>query len=516
MNKNINEDTSNTKIIEEEIQENIDTTSYSAFLEADEFSVEESNNPNPESEEYQEKEKKKKRILIISGIILGSILLIYFGGIIYLWNRFVPGTYINGINVGGQTDQQAVETLNNSALNRQVTIIGSNDEMNQISGGEVGLEFIDITQLTSLLRKQNRLLWPFDFIIPDYNDFTTAYSINKDLLKMSVDRLSLVSGRDITQPINASFYYDGNQFSIIPSQLGTQPNVPKLEKAIENALVNNISTINLAQDGLYLEADLTENSPIMQSNLNKLNTAIEAQITINFPGTPVVLNKEGFNTWLIANEDGVSLDGSKLDNYVASLAAQFNTYGRNYNFKSTAGNTYTFPNNNAGFILNQQSEASQLNDQILNGTTVIDEPIWAQANGLYIPGNQLTGNYIEVSLANQTMWLYRNNSLVSSSTIVSGNASTNQRTATGLFFIKSKNQNANLIVRLPNGTSQNMTVHYWFPYTDSFGFESASWRNQFGGSIYTNQGTDGDIDVPESMGQTLNNNIAVNYPVVIY
>lgn len=464
----------------------------------------------------EERKEKIKKIAIITGVSALALLVIaYIWGGIFYSSHFFPKVVINGINVGNKTTQQALAEIDKDYEERSVAIVGENNQTNTVTGAQINLLFdSNIGDLNDLIKEQNSWAWIFKIFSRDDVDLSTDYTYNQQLLDQVVTSLPLVSGPDIVTPKDAYITYNGSDFEIVPAVEGDAPNVSALEKAVLDALLYKDKIVNLQTGDLYLKPTVTQNDSTLQSNLNTLNKALNASITLTFPNQNVVIDKGTFVSWLNLTNNVVSVNSTALANYVAGLANQFNTVNKDISFTTTTGGTLNFKLT-SGWELNQSAEISTLNQQILSGTVITEEPEWTQKGNNFIVGSTIS-TYLEVSLNSQMIWYYKNGALNSSSGIVSGDVQTNQTTPTGLYFILSKNTQVSQSVRYPDGSMNTTTVNYWFPFTNRYGIASATWRDNFGGDIYKTQGTTGNIDVPNSFAQSLYNVVEDQTPIFIY
>ena len=116
--------------------------------------------------------------------------------------------------------------------------------------------------------------------------------------------------------------------------------------------------------------------------------------------------------------------------------------------------------------------------------------------------------YINISITNQSLEYYERGNLVLSSPIVTGY---NNSTPIGNFKVLNKSRNVHL-----RGADYVSFVNYWIAFKGySYGFHDASWRNNFGGTIYKTNGSHGCVNMPYNKVQQLYNLVEVGTPVYI-
>ena len=228
--------------------------------------------------------------------------------------------------------------------------------------------------------------------------------------------------------------------------------------------------------------------------------------------------------WLTKNEDGTytkdeSAFKSKLNEFVKSLASQYNSIGSSRTFIGQDGQSHTVSGGTYGFRVSQDKEVSALL-ALMNENKSEESRVPEHTGQLPSEGNGgLGSSYIEVNITKQHLWLVKDGSVVLESDLVSGKESDSSRfTPSGTYYIYNKERN-----RVLRGTKQangkyeyESPVSYWMPFNKGIGFHDASWRSTFGGDIYINSGSHGCINLPTSFAGSLYSQIYVNLPVVVY
>ena len=110
------------------------------------------------------------------------------------------------------------------------------------------------------------------------------------------------------------------------------------------------------------------------------------------------------------------------------------------------------------------------------------------------------------------MWFYKDGNTLVSTPVVTGDVSKGRGTPTGVYYILYKTTDYTL-----TGQGYESKVDYWLPFTQmGVGIHDSSWRNSYGGSIYTYDGSHGCVNTPKDAVETIYNNIQSTYPVVVH
>ena len=126
---------------------------------------------------------------------------------------------------------------------------------------------------------------------------------------------------------------------------------------------------------------------------------------------------------------------------------------------------------------------------------------------------------MEISIANQRMWYYKDGKLLVDTPIVSGCVANGHATPSG--GVWKINYKASPYVMkgeiMANGEREYETpCDYWLPFNGGIGIHDLASRTAFGGSIYKTNGSHGCINTPYENVQTIYRNITAGTPVVVW
>ena len=137
---------------------------------------------------------------------------------------------------------------------------------------------------------------------------------------------------------------------------------------------------------------------------------------------------------------------------------------------------------------------------------------YTTANGCGNPN--FDGNYIEVSIPDQTLWVYQNGEVVIETGIVTGNYRVGSYSPTGLRKIWSHREDVFLI-------NDAYFSEYWMAIVpdERYGLHDAdNWREieEYGGDTYLNSGSGGCINIPKDVIREIFAIVPNGTPVVLY
>ncbi len=256
----------------------------------------------------------------------------------------------------------------------------------------------------------------------------------------------------------------------------------------------------------------------MQNKLTSLNDQLDkyrsTTVTYTFGESTEVLDSQTIDSWITIDGENIGIDQEAAKAYIQNLANTYNTIYVPRTFHTSYGNDVTISGNEYGFQIDQDGELAQLLEDLKSGTAVSRDPVYSiqgmQRNGT----DDLAGSYIEVSLDNQHLWLYKDGALVTETDIVSGAPTKGRETYRGAWPIAYK---ASPFELSSEEYGYNVKVNYWMPFVYGQGLHDASWQSSFGGNRYkSGAGSHGCINLPEDQAALIYNTIDGGYPIIIY
>ena len=218
-------------------------------------------------------------------------------------------------------------------------------------------------------------------------------------------------------------------------------------------------------------------------------------------------------SWLVISDDSVSIDTAQAQEYIKNLATKYNTIYKPRSFTTTGGETITIEGNEYGYRVDQDGELAQLLTDIDGGAAVTREPVYSKSGYSRNGTDDLNGSYIEVSLDQQHLWLYKNGVLVTETDIISGLPVDGRETYRGAWPIAYK---ASPFTLSSDVYGYDTTVTYWMPFVYGQGLHDASWQTNFGGDTYKTKGSHGCINLPSDQAKIIYETIDKGYPILLY
>ncbi len=501
-------------------------------------------------------------ILSILGSAAGLVAVAYVAGLIYFGSHFAFHTALNDIDVSCQNASQTEALITQAAADYTLTIHGRNQVDGTIQGSAISLVLAADTSAADLIRTQSGFQWPKSLWTTQTISSTYQVSYDEAALESLVDALPFFATENIQQPSNAVCSYADGSYQITAGDPGSVPKREAILSAIKDAISANQTQITLG-DECYEEAAITEDSAELVAATAELNKILNLSITMTFGDETQALTKdqlasfvsvsiaetsdadataaetesaqqsasEGADTASAASEDTAASGEEQAANaqdadsqtndilynaeavsaYVAALAEQYDTYGKDREFKTHTGETVTVSGGNYGWQMDQESTAAALLEVLKAEQDTEFTPVWTKEAASF-GDTDIGTSYMEVDLDNQKVYQYIDGECVVETDCVSGKAIDSDRlTPDGTYSIVYRKSPAVL-----KGADYESPVTYWMPFNGGIGFHDATWRSKFGGELYLTGGSHGCINLPLSAAKEIYANVYSGMPVVVY
>lgn len=483
-------------------------------------------NPNFDKEAEEEKEYQKalkkakiwKVVRIVAASTAGVILAAYLGLAYFFNSHFYFNTEINGNDLGMKSVEAVEQFMAGQVDGYSLKLEGNDNTTENIVGKDISLKYQKSDGLKKALKEQNPFLWPKAFFEEESLEIPIGVQYDKAALDAVIAGLNCVTNPEPILSVSAVPEFDGNQFAVKKEVLGNQVNVETFTAAVEEHLNGFIDTMNMQESGSYVVPKFLSDSPEVQAACDTANKYLVASITYDFNPYTEVVDKTVISGWLATDENmQVTFQTEKVREYVAGLAAKYDTSGKPRSFVTASGNTVEVKNGIYGWRINQEEEYNKLVANIQAGETVTREPEYSR-KAVSHEGNDFGNTYAEVDLTQQKMWFFQNGQLMMESPIVTGKPSAGDATPQGTYTVTYTQRRAVLRgPKQPDGSYEwESPVEYWMPFNGGIGFHDASWQAAYGGDRYLTHGSHGCINMPLDKAKQLFGYLQAGTPVICH
>lgn len=462
--------------------------------------------------------KPGKKFFLITGGILGCLVLVYLGISAYFISHFYINTTINGKDFSGKTQAAVEDYIKQQVDGYELTIVEQNNDRNIIQGSEIGLKYKESSAIKDVMDSQNPLLWPAGFFTRSDESVSVGVEYDETLLDEKIQSLKALT-KDQTESVSAYPKYDGSSFVIEPEVYGSAVDTEVLKEKITQYITEFRDVLNMMDEGCYTLPRFTSTSEEVQNACDTMNQYIKAKITYTMD-EEVVVDKELISQWISCDDEmNVTFDEDAVKQWMREFGQKYDTVGTTRSITTPDGKTTEVSGGTYGWIVNEAEETQKLIENIKNGDTVTKEPEYKQTAASRAEQDWGT-TYIEVDISEQKMWYIVDGSVALTSDVVTGLPADDRDTPTGVYYILYTERDSTLKGEIDPATgepSYETPVAFWMPFTNQgHGFHDATWQARFGGDWYRSHGSHGCVNMPYDKASQLFDMIEAGTPVIIH
>lgn len=468
-------------------------------------------------EENRRRNAARKDTVRRQRIILGAaavLAVLYLARSFYYTGHFESRSFVNGVDVSGLSLKEAAEKLYTAGDHYSLTVKGLDGAEETIRDPALAVRVTDTSNVKNALSEQKAFAWVTENLRRKTYQVELSMEVDEEVLKQDVSSLKMLDASAMEPPEDASLSEtEDGTYEIVPEKLGTTIDVEKAENAVTEAVKAGRSEVDLAPCRILptvLQND--ENLLKRKSEWNDFLSA--AGLTYEISGTTEILDGPVIASLLEDDGETVDISYALVADLMAKWRERHNTYKHKFNFRTHSGETVEInPNGDYGFELDEKDTAEDLIARIRahdTGTYRVQyyhEPPYTGNNGL-------GDTYIEISIDDQHVWLWKDGEVLVETDVVTGLPTNGRYTYTGCYELKDKQTNVVLgSIDLQGYASE---VNYWLPFNKTEGLHDAPWRDYFGGDIYLTAGSHGCVNVPEDVMAEIYEKAEVGEAVVLY
>ncbi len=463
-----------------------------------------------------------RQVGIVIGVLGFIVVALQLGLTAFMAGRVMPGVAVAGVEIGGMTRAQASKALTAPLQNYKINLaVGSASY--SLSPADVGaVHDINTTLDQAFIAGRNQWFAPLQLVHSlNSQPLSYAYRLDNTTHEAFLEKVVSASGK---KPVDAGISFKDGVPIVEPDADGHSLS----KKALSDAVAVSLATFSPSPVKLQ---PITQHARIRASHavpaVAQTKELLAVPVTITYENKqfhPTLAQKSDWITYQKSPEGQapaliptINKDGIK--NYLQSLAIQINVNPTNRKINVQNGSSQETQAGQDGLQLDQESLAV-----IVASGFEAKKPLVAVAPTTKVPfkteyNHSVSldyGQYVEINLSLQRLWVYEDHKVIYESPITSGAVASGYPTVTGLFSVQAKQTNRNLN-GYAIGYNYNVFVKYWIPFHGNYGLHDASWRNGvFGGQDYKYNGSHGCVNLPEATAAFLFGWASVGTPVWVH
>lgn len=300
-----------------------------------------------------------------------------------------------------------------------------------------------------------------------------------------------------TLNVDANIVFENNTWQLVPERIGLQFDEVEVSKRIIQAIEDRETEVDCVDLQILPEVVATD----LVDDFDKVAWLNDWQFTYQ-DGSGIY----GYELSEFVDNYRLKLPENYIEDFVSELHSRFDTTTDSYTFTTPDGETSkTVPYKTFGLTIKDSAEVEAINEALDSKSSVT---MRTPAMSGY---EDIGDDKILISIDDQHIWVYFDGELWNESDVVTGRQNVHD-TPTGVFYITECINGKYL-----RGADYKTWVNKWMRLTNSgIGLHDATWRNSFGGNIYTYNGSHGCINLPKKFAYDLYEHAYVGLPVIIY
>jgi vancomycin resistance protein YoaR len=330
--------------------------------------------PQPAQQPAAGAAASRRRGLTIAGIAAAAVATVYLGLVAATGDGLPRGAHVLGVDVGGQTEEQAVATLESALAEKtdadiDVVVDGSTVT---VVPSEAGLGFDAQATVDGYA---GRIWNPVTLLTQFTGGPTIEPVVTVDETKLEKTVATLAAEVD-SPAVEPSITLTGGKPAVKPGSSGTVLDREASQQAIRDAYLVASAPVVLP----IVESDPTVSDDVAAQSLDLARSAISAPVTVQVDGLTAVIPAATIAKALrFQAADGALapvLDGDQLRASIADDIASIESPGRDAGWKIVAGKPVVVPSK-VGRGVNAELLAADV-AEVLDGTDAASRTITAQ------------------------------------------------------------------------------------------------------------------------------------------
>ena len=462
---------------------------------------------------------------IVPILLVALLAAAYVGGMVYFKDHTMPNATVNGESVANMTLDELEQYFDREIRGWTSVVIGSGVSI-PLTTADIDLTCNADELASMVMNSADPMLWPLE-LTQDHDtsaELTVSFDENKlaQIVTDAVVALTPATGSSLNA---SSFAYNSEtgQYELADDSYSTVIDGYAIYDQAKAGILNLQNTIELSDDVLLPNTDA-------QNVLDTVNTWVSAGgmklclDTIIGSQEVAEVSADSIAALIYFDDAGQPhFNYENLEEWTRGpLSDQLDTYNVDRAYTRYDGKKIEVPAGTYGWMIDGTTLAEHIYNKIAVGDdSDLTIPTIQEADWFNYGGQDWGYSYMDIDLTEQHARLYGDKGvLLWESDIVSGTPDGVHETPTGAYYFTSKETNIRLVGPLVQGTPEwDREVAIWYGVVgDSIGLHSAQWRvdSEYGGDIYTWNGSHGCINIPEYKARELWDLIEIGDPVIVH
>lgn len=448
----------------------------------------------------KKKVNKNNKVLFYLSTVVSCLVVIYLIMTVFFSTHFFFRTSINGVDVSGKSNKTVQSLMAVKADEYSLTIKERNNITENINGADISLKYDFTNGINEILENQNPFLWVKSIFKNNKNTIVNGISYDEALLKQIIGNLNAFNEENINDPVNAYINYTDSGYEIVKEDIGNRIKFDEFYSKVLDNIQNIDKEFDLEEEECYENPKYTSETKAVIEAKNTADKYIKAKITYNVNGNEEIIDSSMISSWIDIDEEfNVNINEEAIREYVNALGTKYDYLGNYRDFTRWSGEAIKVSTTSGIYYIDRDTTINEITEAIKSGKEESKELIFKTPSAT---DEYVINTFVEVDLSNQTVVYYKNGNLITQGNVVTGDISAGNDTPAGVYRLDWKAKD--FVLR---GEDYEAPVSFWMPFNGGIGLHDASWRSEFGGSVYQTNGSHGCINMPYSVAEAIYNNI---------
>lgn len=462
--------------------------------------------------------KKAIKGLIITLITIVVIMTSVYVALTVLYrNTFIYGTWINNQYCTGKTVNEINDLLISYTSEPFITVTDMEGNENIIYGSDYGYQADYSDELNEILNSQNALLWVKNLFLGQKNKYISPkISIDDDRLNDIVENLPVYQKFKSLGKSYVYIFSDNNGYHLFDNT-HEYLNYDMLTRAVID--ISSEGGVLTVSDEFFYDAAIDERTSNTIYEWNKLQDYLKTRIIYDMGEEKIPIDSTILKEFIVTDDNGkfiyddsgrFLLSEEKMNEFIENLSNRYDTYTMPRIYKTFKGEEKEIGFSLKSTLLDVEAEKEYFKNAVINRTEEIHIPKY-KYEGFQRGLDDIGGDYIEVDIEKQKLYLIVEDTLILETDVVTGNPNKNTSTPKMIAYIYAMNKDVVL-----KGQGYASPVDYWMPVYRGIGLHDANWQKEFGGERYLTNGSHGCINLKTEDAKLIYSSVYVGFPVIIY
>lgn len=453
-----------------------------------------------------------KRAIIILIVLIVGIGASVFAADKYLYkvtlDKFPAYTRINGVDVSDMTVEEAGAKVSESYSSRNFSF-GYKGKFYNVPMESLKYDF----DLEPVMSEMSLIEQIISLLHLNYNHKVAMIPKESGEFLSQIAALEFCDNTDKEATVDAYVDLTDFDFNVVEEKIGTEVDPDQVENIAFSNIACGRFASELIDDIIIKQPEVTADSEELAERLKYCKDNLSFKLEYEIDGKTEVISPQTLDEMVVYKEDGPKFKEKIIENYITEIASRCNEYNETYNFTTHSGRKITVQGVTFGMVIDKTGMIEDLEKALKKQKSKKLELKWAQLK--YSGGEGIGDSYIETSISEQHVWLYKNGKCIVDCPCVTG--APGHDTVRGVYVVQYVTGPTTLRGNNSDGSTYESPVNCFIPFYGGQGFHGSNgWRSQWGGTIYQTSGSHGCVNCPDAEAKKIADNVGSGYPVVIY